>query len=274
MPNVKVGDRVCVEAMQRCSKCVNCLSGHTNLCVLGPAAYGLTGLGGGLAEKVVVPFNQVYKLPDNLPIEYGALVEPIAVAWHAVELSGIKPGMTALVLGAGPIGIAVIICLQAMGAKTVIVSEPATARRKQAENFDVDYALNPMEVDVISKVKEIVNGEGVDRTYDCSGVQATFQASIDALAASGVAMNIATWTKPALYNPTHALNRERVLMASCAYISRDFNAVLKAIEDGRLKGLDKMVTAKIPMKNTVSVGFDGLINHKDKHIKILCSPIT
>ncbi|KAK9382795.1 chaperonin 10-like protein [Kockiozyma suomiensis] len=269
---IVVGDKVCVEATQRCEECANCRSGRTNCCVYGPAFYGLTGLGGGLAEKVVIPVSHVFKLPSDLPVAYGALVEPLSVAWHAVELSGFKPGMTALVLGSGPIGIATILCLQAMGAKTIIVSEPAVGRRKQAEEFDVDFVINPFEEDVVAKVKEILKGEGAERSYDCSGIQATFQASVAALAAGGIAMNIALWEKPTQYNPMDTLVRERVIMGSIGYTGRDFAAVIAAIADGRLKGFEKMITARIPMEDTVSVGYDGLINNKEKHIKILCTP--
>ncbi|KAK7202860.1 alcohol dehydrogenase [Myxozyma melibiosi] len=268
---LKVGDKVCVESTQRCRKCANCLAGRTNCCIYGPAFYGLTGLGGGLAEKVVVPAEQVFKLPDDLPIEYGALVEPLSVAWHAVELSGIKPGMTALVLGSGPIGIATILCLQAKGAKTVIVSEPALARRKQAEEFAVDYAIDPSKEDAVARVKEIVGIEGVDRTYDCSGVQATFKASLTALAVGGIAMNIALWEKPTQYDPADVMMRERIIMGSVGYTGKDFAAVIDAIATGKMKNFGKMITARVPVEDIIEGGFNELINNKDKHIKIIAT---
>ncbi|KAK9450189.1 chaperonin 10-like protein [Limtongia smithiae] len=270
--NVKPGDNVCVEATLACGKCGPCKEGRKNLCVLGPSFYGLSGWGGGMAEKVVIPCDQVHKLPPGLGLDLGALMEPLSVAWHAIKLSGFEAGKTALVLGSGPIGIAAILCLQALGASATYVSEPTLARYKQALDFAADYVMNPMETDVVAETFRATSGKGVDFSYDCSGVQATFTTSIKALAPGGTATNIALWEKPAVYNPMDTLMYEKRLIGSIGYTWDDFEGVIDAVATGKLKNFGSMITARLPLDKCVSGGFEELINHKDEHIKIICTP--
>ncbi|KAK9465607.1 chaperonin 10-like protein [Lipomyces arxii] len=266
------GDKVCVEATVRCNdSCSACKSGKTNCCATG-GFIGLSGWGGGLSEKVVVPSAQAFKLPDDMPIEYGALIEPLAVAWHAVKLAAFAPGMTALVLGSGPIGIATVIALKAFGAAKIYVSELAKIRRDQASEFDVDQVFNPAVDDVVKLVKQATAGDGVDVAFDCSGVQATFDTSLFAIKSGGTALNIAIWGKTCTYNPNDVLLQEKKVFGAVGYVGQDFKDVIQAYTDGKLKNVGKMITAKLPIEETVSVGYDMLINHKDQHIKILCTP--
>ncbi|KAJ8102320.1 chaperonin 10-like protein [Lipomyces tetrasporus] len=270
--SVKPGDHVCVEATIRCNTgCPQCREGRTNCCSDG-GFFGLSGWGGGLSELVIVPSEQVFKLPDDLPLEAGALVEPLSVAWHAVRLSGFKAGQTALVLGSGPIGIATILALQAHDAAKIIVSEPAEIRRKQSAQFGVHALLNPQVDDVVAKTREMTCGEGVDVSYDCSGVQATFTTGLHAVKSGGIAFNIAIWGKPCSYHPNECLLMEKKIMGSIGYVGQDFADVIKAFEQGKIRNFEKMITAKLPIAETVSGGFSRLIHHKDEHIKIICTP--
>ncbi|KAK9456594.1 chaperonin 10-like protein [Dipodascopsis uninucleata] len=270
--SIKPGDKVCVEATLRCNtKCYECRCGRTNCCEHG-GFIGLSGRGGGLADKVTVPANQVFKLPDDMPLEAGALVEPLSVAWHAIRLSGFKSGQTALVLGSGPIGIATVLGLKAKGAELIIVSEPAKARREQIADFGVKNLLDPTHDDVVAITRKLTGGVGADVTYDCSGVQATFTTGLLAAKPGGVAFNIAIWGKPATYNPNDCLLMEKKIMGSIGYVGEDFKEVIEAFSQGRFKGFEKMITAKLPISETVSGGFDRLIHHKDENIKIICTP--
>jgi threonine dehydrogenase-like Zn-dependent dehydrogenase len=92
------------------------------------AAVGLMGDGGGFAEYAVVPEYMVHRLPEGVGSEVWALAEPVAVGWHAVARSGLHAGETALVVGAGPIGVGIVLCLRASGADFVAVSERPGAR--------------------------------------------------------------------------------------------------------------------------------------------------
>ncbi|KAK9472158.1 chaperonin 10-like protein [Dipodascopsis tothii] len=275
--HVKAGDHVCVEASIRCnSACAQCRDGRTNCCTNGAGFIGLSGWGGGLSERIAVPSSQVFKLPRSLPIELGALVEPLSVAWHAIRISGFKSGMTALVLGSGPIGLATIVGLKAFGASQILVSEPASIRRQQAEKLGVSV-VDPSSNNIVDYVRKHCIGaegaEGADFSYDCSGVQATFDASLAAIKPGGTAFNIAIWGRACSYHPNDLLLSEKHIGGSIGYVGQDFAEVIEAISDGRIKvdEISNFITAKIAVKDIVHEGFEQLIKNKDQHIKIIAT---
>jgi hypothetical protein len=119
---LKPGDKVAIQPTIFDGDCVACRRGLTNSCdTFG--FIGLSGWGGGMGEYTVAPANYCKKLPDDMPLEIGALIEPLAVGWHAVAHSPYKSGDDVLVLGGGPIGLAVVLALEAKGCKNIIVAE-------------------------------------------------------------------------------------------------------------------------------------------------------
>ncbi len=100
-----------------------------------------------------------------------ALVEPLAVAWHAVKISPFKQGDSVLILGGGPIGLAVIQALQAKGAGQIIVSEVAPRRKEFAKEFGAHYVLDPTKEDIVARVRELCDGQGAHLAFDATGVQ-------------------------------------------------------------------------------------------------------
>lgn len=117
-----VGDKVCVQPIIYDGDCRSCKRGLPNSCD-SFGFIGLSGWGGGMSELTCAPVKYVKKLPQDMPLELGALVEPLAVGWHAVSTSPYKDGDRVLVLGGGPIGLAVVLALIAKGCKTIIVAE-------------------------------------------------------------------------------------------------------------------------------------------------------
>ncbi|GGE59590.1 alcohol dehydrogenase catalytic domain-containing protein [Nesterenkonia cremea] len=164
---VQVGDRVAVEPIYRCGKCRPCVSGNYNLC----REIGFHGLmaDGAMAEYTVVPQSQVHRLPDSVPLEMGALVEPMSVAYHAAKLSGISDQGTALIYGAGPIGIGIWFALRGMGVTEIAVVEPSAGRRASIEALGAE-TLDPGAVDVPEVIAERTSGLGADAAFDAAGV--------------------------------------------------------------------------------------------------------
>jgi (R,R)-butanediol dehydrogenase / meso-butanediol dehydrogenase / diacetyl reductase len=150
--HLKPGDKVAVEPLLTDNTCYACSIKRRNICE-NSAFLGLSSCTGGLAEEVVIPASTCHVLPGNVSLELGALVEPLSVAWHAVSNSGIQPQHSALVLGAGPIGLAVILCLKAKGVRDIAVSEPSKARNTQAQMLGV-HIWNPMVDDVVKEAKQ------------------------------------------------------------------------------------------------------------------------
>lgn len=150
--HTKVGDRVAVEPPIPCGKCDNCRRGYSNLCKRGQS-YGYT-ISGGFAEYAVVQEENIHLLPENMSLELGALVEPTAVAVHAVRQSQLKLGDTAAIFGAGPIGLLVLQAVKAAGASEIFVVEVSDERRQKALELGATYVINPIDTDAVAFIRE------------------------------------------------------------------------------------------------------------------------
>lgn len=159
-------------------------------------------------------------------------MEPLAVAWHAVNISPFKKGDSVLILGGGPIGLAVVQSLRARGAENIIVSEIAPRRKEFAKQFGAHHVLDPTKDDIVAKVRELCNGQGVNVAFDAAGVQAGVDQAILAVRARGTLVNIAVWEKPISLHPNRLCFRERSYMGIATYVAGDFEDVINAIASG------------------------------------------
>ena len=263
----KVGDRVVVQPIIYDSTCTACDEGLHNCCWKN-GFVGLSGWGGGLADHIVVPTSTLYHLPDNVPLEIGALVEPLAVGWHAVKRSPFKKADAVLILGAGPIGICTILALKAKGCDKIIVSEVSRRRQEFAKNFGADYVIDPTKEDIVERCRELTDKKGVHIVYDCAGVQAALDKAVHAVRARGCIVNIAVWEKPCYLNTNDFNFKERTWMGIATYEVGDFQEVLDALSNGSMKPHD-MITQKIKLTEVEEKGFKSLIHDKDNQVKIL-----
>ncbi|KAA8904629.1 hypothetical protein TRICI_005435 [Trichomonascus ciferrii] len=280
--SVKIGQKVAVNPLYTCKHfgidlCEACQKGRTNLC-LETARVGYSTSGGGFADQLVVPSENVFVLPENVPLEIGALVEPLAVAWHAVRMANIRPGNNALVLGAGPIGLALLQMLKVWGASKVIITEVLETRAQQAEKFGADLIINPLEKDkdgnlvsVPQKVKEFLKGHPVDVSYDASGLQSTLDTALEATGIGGQVINLAIQERPLNIIPHTLTMGEKIYRASMCYTDQDFSETIEALGAGRLDPTD-MITSVVPLSQVVQRGFKELLTNRQNHIKILIKP--
>ncbi|CCD26379.1 (R,R)-butanediol dehydrogenase NDAI_0H02050 [Naumovozyma dairenensis CBS 421] len=290
---VEVGDKVVVEAGCGCKDvhrwpdsklyekrkdtfCSACENGIDNCC----ENYDFTGLGvvgGAFAERVVVGERHIVKLPEEVPTDVGALVEPISVAWHAVRVSKFEKGKSALILGAGPIGLAAILALKAHGASKIVVSELAERRRILASKMGVEVFDPSKHGDnAVTELRNIPRGQhGFDYAFDCSGVKATFNTALKALSFRGCAVNVAIWgPKPIDYYPMEITLQEKNLTGSIGYTVQDFEEVVAAMHKGdiSIEECRHLITGKYKLEDGWDKGFMELMNHKEKNIKILLTP--
>lgn len=237
----------------------------------------------------------------------GALVEPLAVAWHAVDQYPLKKGDEAMVMGAGPIGLGVIQCLKARGAKTIIAVEVAKERQNFAKKFGATHIIDPTKEDVVKRAKEICGGNGPHVALDAAGVPQSVKCAALAVRARGTIVNLAIWEKEvchwkakkdkaldgiitdqlnrSLFSQTILSSGRRSISQVChshqssqrpqltiflvlGYLKEDFAGVIGALEDGSLKP-EQMITSTIKIDRVVEDGYRALIDEKDKHVKIL-----
>jgi (R,R)-butanediol dehydrogenase/meso-butanediol dehydrogenase/diacetyl reductase len=150
-----------------------------------------------------------HALPDNADLSLATLIEPLAVAWHAVAESGIAnwPDRSALIIGGGPVGIAHIFVLRALGCKSIFISEPTAVRASQ--NRDIaDAVFDPTTEAVGERCRVLTCGEGVHAVFDCAGIQTGFDMGMDALRFKGTYVNVASWLTSPVCILLHLLCRE------------------------------------------------------------------
>jgi len=218
-------------------------------------------------SQVSLPLPSTIQGPFQLT-HHLALVEPLAVGWHAVNISSYKPGQTALILGSGPIGLSTILALKARGPGRIIVSEVSSQRKKFAASFGADVILDPTKDDIVARCLELCDGQGVHVVFDCAGVQAGLDQAVLAVRARGDIVNIALWEKPCSITPNLFNFKERRYLGVATYQEGDFQQVLNAIASGDMKP-EGMITKRIRLDEVLEEGFEALINDKENQVKIL-----
>jgi (R,R)-butanediol dehydrogenase/meso-butanediol dehydrogenase/diacetyl reductase len=265
---VHVGDKVAVEPIIRDNECPTCVEGHYNLCPqLG--FHGLSGYGGGLAEFSAVPSYMVHVLPDTISTDAAALIDPLAVGWHAAKMAPIVGGESVLIVGAGPIGLVTLLAAKAMGADRVAVVELTTARKHKAAELGADLVLDPVTDDVSGTIGRLF-GQGVDVAFDAGGNKATIELALGAVRPRGRVVNIALWEHPVEFDMFSMLFKESNLTASCAYCD-DHGEVIDALATGAID-VAPLITGRISFDEVVTKGIEELMHNRDAHVKILVHP--
>ncbi|HHY67697.1 2,3-butanediol dehydrogenase [Kyrpidia sp.] len=263
----QVGDRVCIEPIYACGKCFSCRRGHYNLCVhLG--FHGLSGGGGGFSEFTVVPEYMVHKLPDNMTFEQGALVEPAAVALHAVRQSRLKAGDKVAVFGAGPIGLLVIQAAKLAGASQIFAVEISEQRQAFALSVGAAHVIDPSQTDAVQEIQQVTGG-GVDIAFEVTGVPAVLTQAINSTALNGETVIVSIWEKPAEIHPNDLVLGERTVMGILAY-RHIFPEVIQLIANKQFKA-EELITKKISLDQIVKEGFEALVKQKSQ-VKIVVQP--
>ncbi len=179
---VKVGDFVSAEMHVNCGHCHQCRLGEAHIC----QNLKIIGIDqdGAFAEFVKIPATNIWKLDAAIPEHYGAILDPLGNAVHAV-LAGPIAGMTVLVTGCGPIGLMSIVVAKACGSSTVFATETNEQRRAMAKKMGADVVINPAAEDSVARIMNETDGTGVDVLLEMSGNPAAIQQGFKALRPGG-----------------------------------------------------------------------------------------
>jgi (R,R)-butanediol dehydrogenase/meso-butanediol dehydrogenase/diacetyl reductase len=228
--DVAVGDRVAVWPIYYCGECAACRKGMFNACQK-IGFHGLSSNGGGMAEFTTIAASKLHVLPENVDLRMGALVEPMAVAWHAVSRSGADAESTALIAGAGPIGIGVWFALKARGIDKVLVSEPSADRRAIIAALGATV-VDPVNEDLAAAVASMSAGNGVDVAFDAAGAGPAITSGLANLAPGGRLIVVAIHERTMDFLPTQLVMAETEIAGALAYLPADFDAVIEAMSKG------------------------------------------
>jgi threonine dehydrogenase-like Zn-dependent dehydrogenase len=268
---VQVGDLVAVRPNVACGDCLPCRQNHPQVCTR-RAAVGLHGGGGGFSEYVVVDASQAFVMPSGVTPTEAALIEPLSVAWHAVSRVTLRPDATALVVGAGAIGLGVMMALKAQGVEKIAAVEPNRLRQEAARSLGVEVLGDDASSLLDKLVGEYANG--FDLVFDASGAgQPVFDAILASLQPGGTAMIVAVYHTAVTWSPTAVIRSEITITGSYGYWDEDYRAVTEAISTRAIDpGL--LVTKIVPLHDIVSGAFLHLTEGpgKAEDIKVLVSP--
>ena len=171
---LEIGQLVAVEPAIHCGECESCQHGHPNLCP-NVIFCGTPPIDGVFAEYTVMPAEGCFPLPPEFTPAEGAMLEPLGIGIHAVDLAHLRPGYTVAVLGAGPIGLLIAVVAKASGAGEIYMTEPLAYRRQFALDYVADAALDPYDadVDIVAEIMRLTNGRGVDVAFEAAGAPET-----------------------------------------------------------------------------------------------------
>jgi (R,R)-butanediol dehydrogenase/meso-butanediol dehydrogenase/diacetyl reductase len=244
------------------------MAGRQQTC-MNLAAVGLTWPWGGFGEYSVLGEQQVAALPDVMSDAAGALVEPTAVAVHAVASAPVRPGDTVLITGGGPIGQLVALAALAAGAGSVLVSELSAGRRERAAALGVTAVLDPIGEDVGERVAKLTGGVGADVCIECAGRQPPLDACLAAVRLGGTVVQTALHSRPVEIDANARLTlRDVTIKGVYCYPVTSWPRVIGLIASGRLPA-ERIVTGHIELDELVSGGFDALLDRDGDHVKIL-----
>ena len=175
---LKVGDRVAGNFLHFCGKCYYCRNGQQQFCENIPEGNA------GMAEYTVWNESQVYKLPDEISLRKGCLLEPTSIAVRIADKINMKVGKRIAINGSGPIGLLTLQVLKMYGATSLTIFEPVEERRKAALAFGADFAVDPFAEDITAKAMALTEGRGYDVVIDASGAVKAV-AALPGIAAKG-----------------------------------------------------------------------------------------
>jgi len=269
---VKEGDRVTFDSMVSCGNCYFCGRNEMNLCenrrVLGVSCEDYRQHG-CFAEYAVVPEHIIYPMPDNLPFEHAAMIEPVSVAVHAVKRTPISKGDTAAVIGAGMIGLLVVQALKAAGCFKVIAVDLADEKLKLAQELGADFGINPKSTDTVQAIQDATDGRGADITMEVVGATATVKSAVESTRKGGHVTLVGNLAPEVDFPLQSVVTREITIYGSCAS-NGEYPECIDLLARGIIK-VDSLISAKVPLEEGAD-WFDRLYAAEAGLMKVILQP--
>lgn len=241
--------------------------------LIDPAApNGMVALGystqypGAYSEYVVMSAPLLLRVPDPVPVTVAATTEPCAVGLHAVREARMQPGETAVVMGAGPIGLMTLLWLKKEGVKHVTVSEYAAPRRALASRLGADLVVNPAEEDLAAAV-ERATGAPAPVVFECVGVEGTLQQAMQLVARTGRVVVVGVCMKEDRIFPMVGINKQLTLQFVLGYTPAEYAEALAALADGSID-TSPMITRTVTL-DELPAAFEALADPHDCKVVVL-----
>lgn len=268
------GDRVTFDSTISCGRCGYCQAGQVNLCAdrrvvgVSPPEYRQHG---AFAERLALPARILYRLPETLSYPQAAMVEPVSIAIHAVRRVTVRPTDTAVVVGAGLIGLLVIQALRWAGATRVIAVDLAENRLALARELGATDTVRSGAGDVAAEVARLTGGRGADLAFEVVGLTATLNLALAALARGGTAVLVGNLAPRTQDFPLQAVvTRELSVLGTCGSAG-EYPLCLDLIARGVIR-VDPMIETVAPLAE--GAAWFARLSAPDggKHLKVILAP--
>ena len=263
------GDRVTFDSTVYCGECSNCQRGDINLCdrreVLGVSC-GDYRRAGAFAEFVSVPARIIHRLPPNLSFDQAALLEAVAVALHAVSLARVAPGSSALVVGAGMIGLLLQQALRVAGCSQIFVADVDRTRLAFSAQLGATATLSS---DVPRHIAETTSGVGVDLVIEAVGKSEPVNTAIDCVRKGGTVVLVGNVSPEITLPLQKVVARQLRLQGSCASAG-EYPQAIELMSSGAIH-VKPLITAVAPLADGPQ-WFERLYAREPNLMKVVLTP--
>ncbi len=267
-----VGDRVTFDSTVFCGRCAFCIRGEVNLCdareVIGVSCEQYRR-SGAFAEFVAVPARILYRLPDELPFADAAMLEAVSVALHGVYVAELKGGESALVIGAGMIGLLLLQAARAAGCSRVYVADVDATRLALARELGAGETLEASGDDLVQAILRLTAGRGVDAVFEAVGRAETVAGAIDCVRKGGTVTLVGNIAREVTLPLQKVVTRQIRLQGSCASAG-EYPQAMKLMASGKIK-VDRLITAVAPLADGPS-WFARLHAREPNLMKVVLDP--
>ena len=260
----KTGDKVTIQPQVVCGTCYPCTHGMYNACEsLKVMGFQTTGMA---SEYFVVDAKLALKLPDDMSFDHGAMVEPLAVAVHAIRRFGDINGKSALILGGGPIGNLVAQTCKAMGAKKVLLSEISKYRLETAGKCGLQ-TVDPLKKDLKEGMLEAFGTDGADVIFECVGINATMEQAVNYARKGSDIVVVGVFADLSTINMGFIQDRELKLIGTAMYREEDYIEAIRLAEEGKIE-FDALITDHVPF-DEYAQAYKLIDEQKDRAMKVM-----
>ena len=270
--DLKVGDRVTFDSTVYCGKCFFCARGDVNLCenrqVIGvaPKEYRRHG---AFAEFVTVPRRIMYRLPDSFPFEQAALIEAVSIGVHAVSITPVKLGDTAIIVGAGMIGLVTLQAAAAAGCTRIVAVDVDDLKLERAKKMGATEILNSKNINVPEEVYRLTDGHGAAIAFECVGYSEPVATAIYSVRKGGTVTLVGNLSQKIDLPLQHVVTRQIRLQGSCAS-NGEYPQCIDLMARGVIK-VAPLISAYAPLSEGPS-WFNRLYNHEPNLMKVVLRP--
>lgn len=248
---LKVGDRVIVDPYLYCGNCYPCSIKRTNCCtdlkVLG------VHVDGGMAEYFCHPADMLMKMPDEMDFVLAAMAEPLTISLHGIHRGALKAGEFCAIYGAGPIGLLAGMAAEAYGAHVIMI-DLVQERLDFAKSVGIEYIINSVNEDVVSKVSEITKGNMAHLVMECTGANACIRGCLDIVCNAG-RITFTGWPKNETSIPTDMITKKEVDIRGARTSAGEFEEAVELICSGKVD-VKKILTKVVSMEDAASTILD------------------